>query len=149
MNIFKVTHTESGKVYIGYSINNLPNYLGSGKYIKRAVRDFGKDSFKKEVLHEFDINADIHYVTAELEKWIGRYKSDDPKFGYNEKLIDLIPSKKKLTKKIQVLLAPEDEDSLNNIIIEKSMLTGTNPISISRYVRQLIVEHIVNELKLQ
>ena len=36
-------------------------------------------------------------------------------------------------------------DSLNAIIIQKSMENSIKPVAISRYVRQLIVEHIVDE----
>ena len=50
---------------------------------------------------------------------------------------------------MQVLLTPQDEDSLNTIIIQKSMETGIKPVAISRYVRQLIVEHIVDENKIE
>jgi hypothetical protein len=112
MIIFKVENISNGKNYIGYAINDNPNNLGSGKYIKRAVKKF---------------------------------KSDNPKFGYNESVQEMIPQKKKLTKKLQVLLTPEDEDNLNTIIIQKSMETGIKPIPISRYVRNIIVEHIVEE----
>ena len=54
---------------------------------------------------------------------------------------------KRLTKKLQVLITPEDEESLNSIIIQRSMERATKPVAISRYVRQLIIEHIVNETK--
>jgi hypothetical protein len=80
-----------------------------------------------------------------LEYWIKNYKADNPKYGYNESVQELIPQKKRLTKKLQVLLTPEDEDNLNTIIIQKSMENKTKPLPVSRYVRQLIVEHIVKE----
>ena len=57
----------------------------------------------------------------------------------------MIPQKKKLTKKLQVLLTPEDEDNLNTIIIQKSMENKSRPLPVSKYVRNLIVEHIVTE----
>jgi hypothetical protein len=58
----------------------------------------------------------------------------------------MIPQKKRLTKKLQVLLTPEDEDNLNIIIIQKSMENRVKPISISRYIRNIIIEHIVDEI---
>ena len=61
----------------------------------------------------------------------------------------MIPQKKRLTKKLQVLLTPEDEDNLNTIIIQKSMENNTKPIPVSRYVRNIIVEHIVSETSLE
>ena len=80
-----------------------------------------------------------------VEFWIKKFKSDNPKYGYNESVQEMIPIKKKLTKKLQVLLTPEDEDNLNTIRIQKSMEFGVKPIPISRYVRNVIVEHIVEE----
>ena len=145
MTIFKVINETDGKVYVGYSINDNPNNLGAGKYIKRAVKDFGTRSFQKTVLEEFESEESLSHIMERLEFWIKNYKADNPKYGYNESVQELIPQKKRLTKKLQVLLTPEDEDNLNAIIIEKSMENKTKPLPVSRYVRQLIVEHIVEE----
>ncbi len=145
MTIFKVTNETDGKVYVGYSVNDNPNNLGAGKYIKRAVKDFGTRSFQKTVLEEFESEESLSHIMERLEFWIKNYKADNPKYGYNESVQELIPQKKRLTKKLQVLLTPEDEDNLNSIIIEKSMENKTKPLPVSKYVRQLIVEHIVEE----
>lgn len=145
MIIFKVENISNGKNYIGYAINDNPNNLGTGKYIKRAVKDFGTTSFKREVLERFDAEESLGVIMDRVEYWIKKYKSDNPKYGYNESVQEMIPQKKKLTKKLQVLLTPEDEDNLNTIIIQKSMESGIRPIPISRYVRNIIVEHIVEE----
>ena len=145
MTIFKVVNETDGKVYVGYSVNDNPNNLGAGKYIKRAVKDFGTKSFQKTVLEEFESEESLSHIMERLEFWIKNYKADNPKYGYNESVQELIPQKKRLTKKLQVLLTPEDEDNLNAIIIEKSMENKTKPLPVSRYVRQLIVEHIVEE----
>ena len=80
-----------------------------------------------------------------IELGLGTFRSNNPKYGYNESVQELIPQKKRLTKKLQVLLTPEDVDNLNTIIIQKSMENKTKPMPVSRYVRQLIVEHIVTE----
>ena len=145
MIIFKVKNISDGKVYIGHAVNDNPNNLGTGKYIKRAVKDFGTTSFKRDVLERFDEEESLGIVMDRVEFWIKKFKSDNPKFGYNESVQEMIPQKKKLTKKLQVLLTPEDEDNLNTIIIQKSMESGIRPIPISRYVRNIIVEHIVEE----
>jgi len=145
MIIFKVENISDKKTYIGYAVNDNPNNLGTGKYIKRAVKDFGITSFKREVLETFSSDESLGTVMDRVEYWIKKYKSDNPKFGYNESVQEMIPQKKKLTKKLQVLLTPEDEDNLNTIIIQKSMENGIKPIPISRYVRNVIVEHIVKE----
>jgi len=145
MKIFKVENQTDGKVYVGYSVNDNPNNLGSGKYIKRAVKDFGTKAFTKTILEEFDTDESLGHIMDRVEFWIKKYKADNPKYGYNESVQEMIPQKKRLTKKLQVLLTPEDEDNLNTIIIQKSMETKTKPMPVSRYVRQLIVEHIVEE----
>ena len=64
------------------------------------------------------------------------------KFMLNENKLCIVT---KLPSTDKVLLTPEDEDNLNTIIIQKSMERGVRPIPISRYVRNIIVEHIVEE----
>ena len=147
MIIYKLQQQKTNKVYVGYSVNDNPNNFGTGKYIKRAVKDFGTTSFNREVLESFKHDETLSTVMARLEHWITKFKADNPKYGFNETVQELIPQKKKLTKKLQVLLTPGDEESLNQIIIQKSMEHGIKPVAISRYVRQLIVEHIVDETK--
>ena len=145
MIIFKVENINDGRVYVGHASHDNPNNLGTGKYIKRAVKDFGVKSFNREILEKFNEESSLMEVMNRVEYWIKKYKSDNPKYGYNESVQEMIPQKKRLTKKLQVLLTPEDEDNLNSIIIQKSMENGTKPIPVSRYVRNLIVEHIVEE----
>ena len=147
MIIYKLQQKKTRMVYVGYSVNDNPNNYGTGKYIKRAVRDFGTNAFDREVLEEFSHDEPLSTVMARVEFWIKKYKSDNSRYGFNETVQELIPQKKRLTKKLQVLLTPGDEESLNQIIIQKSMESGIKPVAISRYVRQLIVEHIVDETK--
>lgn len=146
MIIFKVENISDGKVYIGHAVNDNPNNLGTGKYIKRAVKDFGITSFKRDILEEFSNDESLGIIMDRVEYWIKKYKADNPKYGYNESVQEMIPQKKRLTKKLQVLLTPEDEDNLNSIIIQKSMENRVKPIPISRYVRNIIVEYIVHEI---
>ncbi len=54
MIIYKVTNIKDNKLYIGYSHNDNSNNLGTGKYIKRAVRDFGIDAFEREVIKKYE-----------------------------------------------------------------------------------------------
>jgi group I intron endonuclease len=50
--IYEVTNLVNGKTYIGQHItDNLEDgYLGSGKALKAAIKKYGRDNFKKEVL---------------------------------------------------------------------------------------------------
>tara|TARA_B100000900_G_scaffold402169_1_gene407719 strand:- start:1060 stop:1530 length:471 start_codon:yes stop_codon:yes gene_type:complete len=149
MVIFKVTHKSNGKVYIGYSTNDNPNFYGSGKYIKKAIQHFGIDSFDKTLIESFEDDASIATVMERVDYWIKHFKADSSKYGYNESIVELIPKKKKLTRKLQVLLSSEHEDALNSIIISKSMEQGTKPMALSKYIRQLIIQHIVEETNIQ
>jgi len=149
MIIFAVVHNSSGRTYIGYSENYSFTNFGTGIYIKKAIKKFGINQFSKKILEEFPRDSLLSDVLARVDFWIKQYKADDPEFGYNETIDELIPHKKKLVKKIQVLLSPEDENNLNSIIIEKSMKDNIKPISISKYVRQLIINHIVGETSIE
>jgi hypothetical protein len=149
MIIFKVENISDGKVYIGHAVNDNANNLGTGKYIKRAVKDFGVTSFKRKVLEKFKPDESLGVIMDRVEYWIKKYKADNPKYGYNESVSESIPQKKKLTKKLQVLLSPDDEDNINRIIIQKAMEQNINPMSVSKYIRNLIVEHIVHEISLE
>ena len=118
MVVYKVTNISDGKIYIGYSHNDNPNNLGTGKYIKRAVKDLGASYFEREVIKEFEEES-LEEVLFTVESWINKYKSDDPKNGYNEKAENCIPQKLRLTKKLQVLITPQDEELLSSILIRK------------------------------
>jgi hypothetical protein len=145
MIIFKTENINDGRVFIGLAENDNPHNFGSGKYIKKAVSAFGASSFKREVLEKFEENQSLGEAMERLETWIKKFKADNPKHGYNESIAETIPQPKRLTKKLQVLITPEDEDGLNTIILQKSMEFGIKPMTISKYVRQLILHHIIEE----
>ncbi len=52
MIIYKTTNKINRKIYIGQDSKNNPNYLGSGLLLKKAIKKYGKDNFKKELLQE-------------------------------------------------------------------------------------------------
>jgi group I intron endonuclease len=51
--IYKTTNKLDGKYYIGcHSTNNINDgYLGSGKHLTRAIKKYGRENFKFEILH--------------------------------------------------------------------------------------------------
>jgi hypothetical protein len=50
MVVYKTTNLVNGKSYIGKDKHNNPNYLGSGKKLHAAIKKYGKENFKKEIL---------------------------------------------------------------------------------------------------
>jgi group I intron endonuclease len=78
-NIYKTTNLINGKIYIGQSIYNKDTYLGSGKKLKEAIKKYGKNNFKKEIL-EF---CDLKDIVKQEIYWIKKLNSRDVNIGYN------------------------------------------------------------------
>jgi group I intron endonuclease len=80
MIIYKTTNLLNGKIYIGQDTNNNPNYMGSGKIIRDAIKKYGKSSFTKEILEECET---IEHLNEREIYWISLFNSTDNKIGYN------------------------------------------------------------------
>ena len=79
MIIYKTTNLLNGKLYIGLSINNRSRYYGSGILIKLAIKKYGKENFKKEII---EYCTDIDDLNNAEIFWIWKCDSLAPK-GYN------------------------------------------------------------------
>lgn len=79
--VYITTNLLNGKSYIGsHSTNNIEDgYLGSGKYIRRAIKKYGKKNFNRRILSFFD-NINEAYQKEEL--YIDLYETIVP-LGYN------------------------------------------------------------------
>lgn len=141
MVIFVTKNKKNNKVFVGYSLHDTAETYGTGKYISKALKTYGINSFEKTILEKFDHESDLDKMFERLEFWISKYKADDPEFGYNETISEMTPTKRKLTTKIQVLLSQEDNERLNDYIIKKSMERGTD-LTVSYFVRELILKEI-------
>jgi len=66
--VYKTTNLINGKIYIGiHRTENLnDNYLGSGKFLKQAIKKYGRKNFKREILYLGDSYEDISNKEREL-----------------------------------------------------------------------------------
>lgn len=48
--IYKTTNLVNGKLYIGQDSKNKAGYLGSGKVLNYAIKKYGRENFKKEIM---------------------------------------------------------------------------------------------------
>jgi hypothetical protein len=66
--IYKTTNLLDGKFYIGkHQTKNIDDgYLGSGKYLKAAIKKHGKENFKKEILEILETEEEMNLKEAEL-----------------------------------------------------------------------------------
>ena len=66
--VYKITNLVNGKFYIGKHICNCKEcvYMGSGKLIRAAIRKYGLENFKKEILFVFETEDEMNKKEAEL-----------------------------------------------------------------------------------
>ena len=80
MIIYKTTNLINNKIYIGQDINNNYLYIGSGTILKNAIKKYGKENFKKEILESCSSKEELD---LKEEYWINYYNSTDKTIGYN------------------------------------------------------------------
>lgn len=79
MIIYRTRNLINDKIYIGKDKYNNPKYLGSGKLLHQAIKKYGIENFKKEIICEIDNLKELN----ELEIfWINEENSITPN-GYN------------------------------------------------------------------
>lgn len=78
--IYTITNNLDGRQYCGYHITSNPNdvYFGSGTYLKRSIKEHGKENFTKEIV-EF---SDREHILEKEAEWIAKLDCIFPK-GYN------------------------------------------------------------------
>jgi group I intron endonuclease len=73
------TNEINGKQYVGMSTKNRDSYKGSGILLHKAMKKYGKENFKKEILCECDT---IEQAYENEGLFIKQYNTLDPN-GYN------------------------------------------------------------------
>lgn len=80
MIIYKTINLINGKFYIGKDSKNNAKYYGSGILLNKAIKKYGKDNFRKEIIED-DILA-IEVLNEREKYWIKKLNAKNPN-GYN------------------------------------------------------------------
>lgn len=66
--LYKITNLVNNKYYYGvHSTDDIDDgYMGSGSLIKKAIKKYGKENFKKEILEYFDNKDQMYQREAEV-----------------------------------------------------------------------------------
>ncbi len=78
MIIYKTTNLIDGKFYVGKDTKNNPKYLGSGLFLNRAIKKYGREHFEKIILEECQ---SIEELNNRERYWIETLKARE--LGYN------------------------------------------------------------------
>lgn len=80
--IYKTTNLINNKIYIGKRQKPKfdANYIGSGKKLKSAIKHYGKEYFKCEVLEWCET---VEKLNVQEIFWIRQFNSQDELIGYN------------------------------------------------------------------
>lgn len=66
--IYKITNLINGKIYIGkHKTNDIHDgYMGSGKLLGAAIKKYGVENFRKEILHIFESEDEMNIKESEI-----------------------------------------------------------------------------------
>ena len=80
MYIYKITNLINNKQYVGQSVKDInEHYYGSGILIKKAIKKYKKQNFKKDII---EICSSIDELNIKESYYISKFKTIQP-HGYN------------------------------------------------------------------
>jgi group I intron endonuclease len=80
MVIYLTTNKINGKKYLGKDVQNNPKYLGSGLDLKKAIKKYGAENFKKTIL---EVCNNKEELWKREEYWLNYYDVKNNKEFYN------------------------------------------------------------------
>jgi group I intron endonuclease len=80
MIVYMTINLVNNKKYIGIDSKNNPDYLGSGKILKKAIEKYGRENFQKILLEECNSKEELFEKEKE---WIGFFNAVNDKEFYN------------------------------------------------------------------
>lgn len=80
--IYKTTNLVNGKIYVGKHTASAfdTEYIGSGKTFVKALKKYGKENFKCELIEAADSREELN---VREKFWIAEFHARDKKVGYN------------------------------------------------------------------
>ena len=83
--LYKITNLVDGKMYIGKHVTDDidDDYMGSGKYLKRAIKKYGRENFRKEWLGFYEDEEELNYMERVFvdDTWVSRSDTYNLKIG--------------------------------------------------------------------
>lgn len=80
MIIYKTTNLINGKIYVGKDSLNDPQYFGSGLILNLAIKKYGINNFRKDILEQCNTPQELD---EREQYWIKFLNSTDRCIGYN------------------------------------------------------------------
>lgn len=80
MVIYKTTNLINGKFYIGKDSRNKNDYYGSGLLLNKAIKKYGKENFKKEII---ETCSNVTELNEREIFWINTLNARNLDIGYN------------------------------------------------------------------
>jgi group I intron endonuclease len=77
--VYKTTNLVNGKCYIGQDSRDKPDYFGSGIFLRRAIKKYGRENFKKETVAWCYTKEHLNF----LEVFYIKFFNSTVPIGYN------------------------------------------------------------------